>query len=261
MFNFFRRKKRPDPLAGPHWARIRQSMRLLQGLTTEEWRRLEARMRHFLADKVMSGAQGLRVRERDCLIIAAQACLMVCNLDDTAYRGWHDVVLYPSAFVHTGSWNDEAGLLHEVVQPVFGMARSDGPVLLSLPHSQVSEVSNGRNVVIHEFAHKLDMLNGAANGSPPLHAGMNQKVWTDTLSRGYRDFCWRLDHGQPVAIDAYAAQNPAEFFAVLSEYFFETPYTLAHEFPAIYDQFRLFYRQDPRERQLPPQPTQVPYYV
>ena len=101
------------------------------------------------------------------------------------------------------------------------------------------------NVVIHEFAHKLDMLNGPPDGLPPLHEGMRRQDWAGAFEPAYEDFCARVDDGEETAIDPYAAEHPAEFFAVTSEVFFETPDILQAEYPAVYAQLRLFYRQDP----------------
>lgn len=248
MLSFLRRKPAPDPLASPRWPAIGRSMPLLQGLTAEEWQRLEQRMRAFLAGKSFNAAQGLELDQDKLLVIAAQAALPVMNLDDSAYQGWFDVVVYPTAFVSRDAWRDEIGLVHEGEFEYAGMARSDGPLLLSWPDSQAGPALDGWNLVIHECAHKLDMLNGSANGFPPLHAGMSQADWTRAFERGYRDFCGRLDRGEQVPIDPYAAENPAEFFAVLSECFFELPHLLHTEYPAIYTQMREFYRQDPGMR-------------
>jgi len=118
----------------------------------------------------------------------------------------------------------------------------------------------GYNVVIHEFAHKLDMRNGDPNGFPPLHAGMSSAEWKRAFAAAYDDFCARVDAAEALpsrraqaALDAlpmdpYAAESAAEFFAVASEAFFETPEQLAPAYPAAYEQLRLFYRQDPQAR-------------
>ncbi len=103
----------------------------------------------------------------------------------------------------------------------------------------------GTNVVIHEFAHKLDMLNGAMNGFPPLHREMSAEQWAQTFGTAYADFCARADRDVDMALDPYGAESPAEFFAVTSEAFFETPHALQCEYPDVYRQLAAFYRQDP----------------
>jgi len=106
-------------------------------------------------------------------------------------------------------------------------------------------------VVIHEFAHKLDMLNGEPNGYPPLHAGMQRSSWAAAFTAAYEDFCRKVDSGFDVGIDEYAAESPAEFFAVISEAFFESPATVAATYPEVYAQLVKFYRQDTAARRVP----------
>jgi len=123
-----------------------------------------------------------------------------------------------------------------------------GPVILSWADAGEAARGSGYNVVIHEFAHKLDMLNGEANGFPPLHADMEARRWSDAFTPAYEDFCARVDSGEHMEIDAYAAEHPAEFFAVLSEAFFETPLVVRANYPAVYGALAQFYRQDPARR-------------
>src|SRR5262249_40823228 len=104
------------------------------------------------------------------------------------------------------------------------------------------------NIVIHEFAHKLDMLNGDANGYPPLHRGMSRQAWSTTFERAYRDFCARVDRDEELRIDPYASESPAEFFAVISETFFLMPSAILSYYPLVYEQLCRFYRQDPAAR-------------
>ncbi|QDQ26078.1 zinc-dependent peptidase [Chitinimonas arctica] len=246
MLNFLRRKPPIDLASSTIWPALGRAMPLLAGLSEAEWNRLESRMNTFLAEKAISGAHDFELDETVLLTVAAQACLPLINLDDSAYRGWSDVVIYPASFISREAWRDASGLVHEGEQHVAGMARSDGPVLLSWPDSRRGPALDGRNVVIHECAHKLDMRDdSAANGFPPLHAEMDRAAWTKALSRAYADFSHKVANGFPVAIDPYAATDPAEFFAVVSEYFFELPHLLHLEYPAVYEQLRQFYRQDP----------------
>ena len=125
-----------------------------------------------------------------------------------------------------------------------------GPVVLSWPDvaSGADWADTGMNLVIHEFAHKIDMRNGEANGCPPLPASMSPVVWREALTAAYDDFCARVDGGEDTEIDPYAAESPAEFFAVLSEVFFVEPTLLQYEYLAVYQQFARFYRQEPAAR-------------
>ena len=155
---------------------------------------------------------------------------------------------------------DEAGVLHHVEEPMSGESWERGPVILSWADAEEAGRGDGYNVVVHEFAHKLDMLNGEPNGFPPLHADMSAKAWKAAFSEAYEDFRGSVDAAEAMPehrvqqaldelpIDPYAAESPGEFFAVASEAFFETPELLAPAYPAVYEQLRLFYRQDPKAR-------------
>jgi len=143
---------------------------------------------------------------------------------------------------------DEDGIAHHVQEPMSGESWLGGPVILSWADAELRGDEPGYNVVIHEFAHKLDMLNGDANGFPPLHADMDRGEWSRAFSAAFEHFRGRVERGEPTEIDSYAAETPAEFFAVLSEAFFETPGAVLSEYGAVYHQLAAFYRQDPAAR-------------
>jgi Mlc titration factor MtfA (ptsG expression regulator) len=181
-------------------------------------------------------------------VIAASAALPVLNLGYGWYEGWKEIVVYPGEFLHEGEQMDEAGVVHHVRHARSGESWDGGPMVLSWEDVQWSGLGEGYNVVIHEFAHKLDMKNGNANGRPPLHTGMDPDGWARDFHSAYDDFCRRVDAGEETLIDPYAADSPAEFFAVLTEYFFEAPDVLHEIYPAVYAQLRQFYLQDPLGR-------------
>jgi MtfA peptidase len=196
----------------------------------------------FLAEKQFAGAHGLDVTDRMRVAIAAQACLPILELGLDWYRGWSGIVVYPGDFRVRRSEVDEDGVLHEWDDELAGEAMPGGPVVLSWDAAaHDTEV----NVVIHEFAHKLDMLGGAADGMPPLHAGMDRKAWHAAFTAAYEGFCDALERDQETWLDPYAAEHPSEFFAVISEAFFLDPAETRRRYPDVYDQLRLFYRQDP----------------
>lgn len=241
---FFVKADRPSPAVAPaQWARVEAGLPFLDHLSAADRTRLRAMALEFIAEKEWHGAQGLRLTPDIRLSIALQACLPVLNLGLDSYRGWVGVIVYPGDFIIPRQTMDEAGVVHEYDDEVAGEAWEGGPVLLSW-FDNVEE-AGGMNVVIHEFAHKLDMLNGIPDGLPPLHEGMSRQAWLDAFEPAYRDFCERVDDGEDTLLDPYAATHPAEFFAVMSEAFFETPELLRHEYPAVYDQLKQFYRQDP----------------
>ena len=226
------------------WRRLVSSASYLHGLSSDDLRRLHEDVRIFLHDKEFSGAHNLDVSDEMMLNIALQACVMTLNIGVERYAGWHGIIIYPDEFVPNHQYVDEAGIVHTDRRPMTGMARSDGPVILSWADTRTAFAQDGVNVVIHEFAHKLDMQNGDANGFPPLHKDMNSRAWQNSFAAAYSDFCKRVDAAEETAIDPYASENPGEFFAVLSEVFFEMPGIIIEAYPAVYDQLKAYYRQD-----------------
>ncbi len=249
-FKAWRRRRilRRHPLPDSLWQGVVAAPPFLHGLTPAELQRLRELATVFLHEKQMSGAGGLVLTDAMRVTIAAQACLPILNLDLDYYAGWVEIIVYPEEFVPEYEYTDEDGLVHHVRAPMSGEAWLGGPVILSWHDAARGHEVDGYNVVIHEFAHKLDMLNGDANGFPPLHAGMSRQAWSGAFSSAYEDFCRRVDAGEETAIDPYASETPGEFFAVLSEAFFEMPDVVRQDYPAVYDQLRQFYRQDPLQR-------------
>jgi hypothetical protein len=225
------------------WHEVEADLPFLGHLVPDERSHLRQLARQFIAEKEWSGAQGLQLTPRIQLTIALQACLPILHLGLDWYAGWVGIVVYPGDFVIPRRMMDEDGVIHEFDDDVMGEAWYGGPVLISW--FEDPEDSHGINVVIHEFAHKLDMKSGDADGLPPLHAGMSRQRWIEVMSKAFEDFRQRVDGGEETALDPYAAELPAEFFAVASEAFFETPHMLMSEYPEVYEQFRLFYGQDP----------------
>jgi Mlc titration factor MtfA (ptsG expression regulator) len=202
----------------------------------------------FLHEKAVQGAAGMAVRDEVRLAIAVQACILILNLGLDYYRGWVEVIVYPDEFVAEYDYIDEAGVAHHVQEAMTGESWERGPVVISWADVQEAGRGRGYNVVIHEFAHKLDMLNGEPNGYPPLHADMRRADWADAFNDAYADFCRKVDSDAETAIDEYAAESPAEFFAVVSEAFFERPAAVREAYPLVYAQLAQFYRQDPAAR-------------
>ncbi len=221
---------------------------ILRGLDADDRARLREAASLFIHDKAFSAAGGAEVDDAMQLAIALQACLLTLNLGEGSYRGWSEIILYPDEFLRPHEEIDEAGVVHHSRDILAGESWHGGPLVLSIADVAASGQADGFNVVLHEFAHKLDMLNGDANGYPPLHRGMDAAAWARDFSAAYEDLCARVDAGEETAIDPYAAYDPAEFFAVLTEAFFETPQVVDAEYPAIYRQLRQFYRQHPLAR-------------
>jgi Mlc titration factor MtfA (ptsG expression regulator) len=235
------------------WSAAEADLPFLEYLGDDDRRRLREMAREFLAIKEWHAAQGLKLTPAIQLSIALQACLPILNLGLDRYRGWVGIVVYPGDFIIPRSVMDEDGVVHEYDDPVLGEAWEGGPVLVSWFDDP--EDADGVNVVIHEFAHKLDMENGAVDGLPQLPPEMSRHGWVAAFAPAYEDFCRRVDTGEDTELDPYAAEHPSEFFAVMSEAFFETPDLLADEYPGVYEQLRRFYRQEPLQRFATPPTT------
>ena len=230
------------------WAATVARLPLLIGLKPEELERLRDLASLFLREKTLDLAGGLKLIPEMGPIIAAQACLPILELGLDYYRGWSSVILYPEGFLAHHEYTDPIGLVHSVHRPLIGEAWERGPVILSWADIADASAEPGSNVVIHEMAHKLDMLTGAVNGLPPLHRGMSVQDWSQAFNTAYRRLCRQVDHGQPTALAPYAAESPGEFFALISEAFFATPQVVNDVYPDVYPQLRAFYRQDPLAR-------------
>jgi Mlc titration factor MtfA (ptsG expression regulator) len=229
------------------WQAVVARYEFIAVLSEEELARLAELTLLFVHEKSIHGARGTVIDDTVRVGVAAQAAMLVLNLGLDFYRGWVEVIVYPDEFVAEFEYIDEAGVAHHVAQPMSGESWENGPVLISWADAEHAGRGHNYNVVIHEFAHKLDMLNGGANGFPPLHADMSRASWSGAFGGAYEDFCKRVER-EELAIDDYAAESPAEFFAVMSEAFFEAPFEVRKLYPDVYEQLRLFYRQDPAAR-------------
>lgn len=239
------------PVDAELWRQVLASLPILDGLSAEETERLRERCVLFLHAKRLTALPGVELDAFTRLRLAAQAELPLLNLPELDwYRGFHELVLYPDDFLSPQKHRDAAGVVHEWDDERSGEAWHQGPVILAWPGVAASGEWDGYNLAIHELAHKLDMLNGDANGLPPLHADMRVQDWAAALQAAYDDLDARLEAAPDAEtpIDPYAAENPAEFFAVTSEYFFSAPDLLVEAYPAVYDQLMAFYRQDPLAR-------------
>jgi len=225
------------------WKKVAAKLSFLRGLSNEDTARLKQLVVLFLAEKEMHGAQGLTLTDEVRLSIAAQACLPVLNLGLDVYHGWVGVIVYPGEFRVRKEEVDENGVVHTFEEELAGEAWPGGPVVLSWEDVSLSE--RGYNVVIHEFAHKIHMDGGGDENYPAARKDMDAAKWRRTLEEAYNRFCGEVDSGEATFIDPYASEHPAEFFAVMSEAFFTESAVLARDWPELYAQIALFYRQDP----------------
>lgn len=253
-------------IADALWQHALEALPFVRQQNSDELERLRALADAFLRNKEMSGAGGLALNAAMQVHIATQACLPILNLGLDEYRGWTSIVVYPSTFVVPRSEVDENGVVHEFDDAIAGEAWDGGPVLLSW--SDAAQTSNNFNVVIHEFAHKLDLLNGDANGLPRFsratHPELDARHWAhtlhDALNRLRAELQW-IENALPpeltpddeaaephyahLPLDPYAAHDAAEFFAVSSEVFFTDATRLTAAFPEWTRLLALYFKQAP----------------
>lgn len=257
------------------WQQCVARLPFLDPLPAPDLDRLKSLCETLLDKKTFTGAAGFELSDETAVLIAAQASLPILNLTLDLYKDMAGIIVYPGSFIIPQSEMDEAGVVHEWHEAVSGEAvHAGGAVVLSWEDVEDSDAP-GYNVVIHEFAHKIDMRDGSANGCPPFLAAWHQDIdarrWQSAFSSAYRDFCARVDSLEKqlpddfdpddahdaawyeelcaqLPLDPYAARHPAEFFAVASEAFFVLPHPLAQDYPEIYRLLSLYYRQDPMKR-------------
>jgi hypothetical protein len=233
------------PIAEPLWQDALRRCAPARRLGASDQAALRVLATLFLESKALEPVQGLELDDADRVLLATHACIPILKLGLDWYEGWHSVIVYPDAFIPRRTHIDAAGVVHETRIAMAGEAWGRGPVILSWADVLDAGRRPGHNVVIHEMAHKLDLLNGDANGFPPLHRRMDRRKWTQVFTGTWDRL--RDDHrnGLPLPIDPYGLENEAEFFAVVSEQFFENPASLREHLPEVYRQLELFYRQHP----------------
>jgi hypothetical protein len=236
--------QRAYPIPQQLWEDVTREIVVLKGLNPSQLARLRELTTWFLHHKAITGAQGLEVTMRMRIVVAAQACLLILNLETDYFDNWVEVILYPGAFRVQHEQMDEHGIIHAEARALSGKSWLQGPVILSWEdvEQDACQAQPGHNVVLHEFAHKLDGLNGVLNGMPPLHREMSLQSWAKDFSESYHEMNRQIDVGESTQINPYAVTSPAEFFAVLTEYLFTAPEIVAGNMPAIYGQLSLFYR-------------------
>lgn len=260
MFTWLKTKRRERALASnalpdDEWSAALHELPFLDHYEVVALTRLRELTTLFLVEKsIVSGATSgehtLEITPHMRILIAVQACLLILGRGDsvmaamTDFDGWENVVVYPGDFPQTHDFEDEVGVVHRLDQPIAGESWEGGPVLLSWPAVAQGYDASGMALVIHEFAHKIDMLDGAVDGVPPL-AGAALLAFKAVIDAAYLDFCQRVDTGEETAVDPYAAERIEEFFAVSCEVFFAEPELLRDEYLAYFLQLQSYFRVDP----------------
>jgi Mlc titration factor MtfA (ptsG expression regulator) len=255
VFSWLRKRRRQKLLSQPfpaEWLEtLRQDVPHYVTLTDEEQAKLHNDLRIFIAEKDWEGCGGLELTDSIKVTVAGFACLLVLGMEEVYFDRAVTILVYPRAYV-VPDQPSEDGLLMED-RELEGEAHYRGPVILNWEEivRDAHAPEFGRNLVFHEFAHQLDMLNGEADGIPALPDPAGPEQWERLLNKELRRLRHDVDRGEPTVLDDYGAENEAEFFAVATECFFLQPKQLRQKHGDLYELFRGYYNQDPAERSLP----------
>jgi Mlc titration factor MtfA (ptsG expression regulator) len=240
-------------------ATVRRSLACYPLLPAEHRRILRAGVRIFVAEKEIVGISPMKITDEIKVAIAAQACLLLVGRPEfDVFPRLGEVIVEPHGFGKVIEAVGPDGRKYRIPEMHAGEAWRQGPVVLawdSVRHS-IAGPGDGHNVVFHEFAHELDMQLGIVQGTPPMETAEQKQVWTRVFKAEFRAFARAAQRGQRTFLDPYGAGAPVEFFAVVTEHFFEQPWELRQKHPKLYAQFKLLYGQDPANwgRQKPPTP-------
>jgi Mlc titration factor MtfA (ptsG expression regulator) len=242
-----RRQLRARPLPDAWRAHLERELSFYGAMPAELRARLDGLVQQFLAEKEFVGCRGLEVSQEMKLTIAAQACLLVVNRPVQVYDDLYSVLIYPAAFIAPEEHHDEAGVVHSHDQVLSGQTWDTHRIILSWDDVQASAAERGAgfNVVYHEFAHYLDAEDGGVNGAPFLGEAAHYERWSKVLNEEFEKLRAAAARNEATLIDPYGAEDPGEFFAVVTETFFELPVELRDKHAALYEEFRRFYRLDP----------------
>ena len=208
---------------------------------------LKQHIQVFLSEKNFVGCNGVQITDEIKITVAAQACLLLLNRKTDFYPKLNTILVYPRAFIKEQQSIESNGVLHSKKVALAGESWDFGKVVSSWQDTLdgAKLPNDGHNVVIHEFAHQLDQENGKANGAPILNAGQSYQTWSDTFQLQFEKLKINAKAGKHSLFDYYGATNPAEFFAVASEVFFEQAKQFNDEYPLLYQQLKQFYKVDP----------------
>ena len=251
LFRWWRKNRRSRLLKQPFPAQwevwLPTHCRQFVNLAPTQQQLLRDRLRLLVAEKYWEGCGGLRVTEEMRFTIATHAALITLGFPELPFERLMSILIYPDTYLAKSHKRQPWGLEDDNAEPRLGEAWYRGPVILSWKDVErhCLEEPSGRNVVVHEFAHQLDMANSMVDGIPDLTGVSQPQKWVATFEAEFHHFLRRLAMGRNTVLDAYAGTNPAEFFAVGSEAFFEVPQALREHAPQLYELLRSCYRQDP----------------
>jgi MtfA peptidase len=254
------------------WLAQRRRRKILETPFPDAWRAiLSANMAHFglldqaeqqhlteltqvfIAEKAWEGCNGLELTDEIRVTIAGQACLLLLGFEHDLYRNVETILVYPSTVIPRRAEEPmfaRPTIVSEVM-PLIGEAHGRGPVILTWDAVRRGGIHPelGHNVVYHEFAHKLDMLDDSVDGTPPLESREQYRAWVEVCTREYEQLRERSERGEPTLLDPYGGTDVGEFFAVATECFFDRPVELSENHPDLYAVLSEFYRQDTAARE------------
>lgn len=248
----YRRKKvDASPFPAPWLQILRRSLPIYKTMWPNQQRELRQLIKRFVEKKQFVGCAGQLIDDEVRITIAAHACLLLLNRPSHEYQDLRAVLVYPSGFKVQHDTRDEFGLVTKGEHFLIGESWSNGKVILAWDSVQqsVRNFADGQNVVLHEFAHQLDHESGVTNGAPLLYNKGAYGDWARIFSTEFHHLQHASAAHQQTLIDAYGASNPAEFFAVVTETFYERPHDLAARHAELFDELKSYYRVDPREWQ------------
>ena len=263
MFGFKTRRRnrlRAAPFPGSWMTIIRRNVPWYERLTSSEKQQLQGDIQAFVAEKNFEGCGGLVITDEIKVTIAAYACILLLNRAHEYYPRLHSILVYPNAYPVRVARQGPGNLFVEGHEMRAGESWRTGAVVLSWNHilHRPDEFHDGRNVVLHEFAHQLDQEKGFANGAPILPRTFQYAIWARILGREFQKLSEAAAMNRPTLLDKYGATDPAEFFAVATEYFFEKPHQFKERHPELYGELKSFYHQDPAAtREHDPVPTRL----
>jgi Mlc titration factor MtfA (ptsG expression regulator) len=252
MFTLFKSRKRERLRAEPFpddWRRaIERNVPIVRRLPPADQRELFGHVQVFLAEKHFEGAGGLELTDEIRVTIAAQACLLLLHRETDYYPLLKSIIVYPSTYVVPGEHSVGDGIWEEGDDPMLGHTSQHLSALVLAWDSTLHGarvLGDGENVVLHEFAHQLDFEGGGVDGTPALGSNRQYASWARVLGAEYEALRRASEQGRSSVLDDYGAEDPAEFFAVATEAFFERPVELRAKHAALYEELRAFFRQDP----------------
>ena len=254
MFGTLRKWRRRRFNKGPfpkNWLGIlRERVPYYRLLSRHEQTELRKLIRVFLAEKRFEGCGGLEITDEIRVTISAQACILLLNREHDYYGGLHSILVYPSSYRAPSKFVDAVGVVHEGDESRLGEAWLRGAIILSWDdvRRDSGDFQDGHNVTLHEFAHQLDQHDGTFDGAPQLEKPSHYRSWARVLMKEYQALSAAAERGQETLIDQYGATDPAEFFAVITEAFFESPRALKQKHPELYAELKKFFHQDPLAR-------------